>query len=310
MKAIPYHRGEMAVQQQAGTRPIAAQLAHILHTEFPAQARAFLAAQPLLVVGSADEHGRLWASVLTGLPGFLQVPDAHTLHIAAQPASGDVLAANLAVEAAVGTTAIDFSMRRRIRLNGRARRTADGIIVALDEVFFNCPRYIQARQWQLQSAPDPLLATGANAVELTPEIQAWIARADTFFLASAHASAGLDVSHRGGGPGFVRVLDSCTIQWPDYNGNGMFQSLGNLALDPRAGLLFPDFSTGHVLQLTGEAITDWNPAHAQLFPGAERLLTFRVAEVHTVEYALPSRWKFESYSPSNPPVESLADAAG
>lgn len=302
MKNIPYHRGEMAVQEQAGTRPLAAQLAHILRTEFPAQARVFLAAQPLVVVGSADEHGRLWASALTGPPGFLQVPDPHTLHIAAQPVPGDVLAANLATDAAIGTTAVDFASRRRIRLNGRAHHTAEGITVALDEVFFNCPKYIQARHWQALSAPSRPPQAGIEASELPPELQAWIARADTFFLASAHATAGLDVSHRGGRPGFVRVLDSQTLQWPDYAGNGMFQSLGNLALDSRAGLLFPDFATGHILQLTGQARTDWDPAHAQPFPGAERMLTFLVDNVRTLENALPFQWEFESYSPFNPPV--------
>jgi predicted pyridoxine 5'-phosphate oxidase superfamily flavin-nucleotide-binding protein len=305
MKAIPYHRGEIAVQEQAGTRFSAAQLAQILQTEFPAQARAFLAAQPLLVVGSADERGRLWASLLTGLPGFLQVPDAHTLHIAAQPAAGDTLTANLMTEVAVGTTAVDFSTRRRVRLNGRAQRTADGITVALDEVFFNCPKYIQARHWQALSSSPPLPQVGDKAVKLMPAVQTWITQADTFFLASAHASAGLDVSHRGGCPGFVRVVDSRTLEWPDYPGNGMFQSLGNLALDPRAGLLFPDFSTGHVLQLTGRAHTNWSPAHARHFPGAERMLTFQVEEVRVVEHALPFHWEFESYSPFNPPVASV-----
>jgi predicted pyridoxine 5'-phosphate oxidase superfamily flavin-nucleotide-binding protein len=310
MKAIPYHCGEMTVQEQAGTRPLAAQLAHILLTEFPAQARAFLAAQPLLVVSSADERGRLWASVLTGRPGFLQVPDANTLQITAQPVPGDVLAANLAVEAAVGTTAIDFATRRRIRLNGRAHRSSDGITVALDEVFFNCPKYIQARRWQYLPPPYTPPQAGAHTGGLAPEAQAWIARADTFFLATAHVSAGLDASHRGGRAGFVRVLNSRTLQWPDYTGNGMFQSLGNLALDPRAGLLFPDFTTGHVLQVTGRAHIDWNPAHAQYYPGAERLLTFRIDEVHIVEHALPFRWEFESYSPFDPPVASLENAAG
>jgi predicted pyridoxine 5'-phosphate oxidase superfamily flavin-nucleotide-binding protein len=301
MKTIPYHSGELAVQQQAGTRHQAAHLAQILQTAFPAQARAFLAAQPFIVVSSADTDGRLWASVLTGMPGFLQVPDAHTLCIAAQPATGDVLTANLASDAALGATVIDFEKRRRIRLNGRAHLEPEGLFMALNEVFFNCPKYIQAREWQLQPSAEPA-QSGLIESALTAELQEWITDADTFFLATAHTDDGLDVSHRGGLPGFVRVLDAYTLQWPDYNGNGMFQSLGNLALDPRAGLLFPDFVQGHVLQLTGQARTDWDPAHAEHFPGAERLLTFNVEEVRTLLHALPLRWAFDGYSPFNPPV--------
>ncbi|PJJ60966.1 pyridoxamine 5'-phosphate oxidase family protein [Hymenobacter chitinivorans] len=302
MKSISYHRGEVAVQEQAGTRAQAAQLAPILQTELPTPARNFLAAQPLVVVASADGQGRLWASALAGTPGFLQTPDAYTLRIAAQPVTGDVLQANLAAEAPIGATVVDFAKRRRIRLNGRARLSTEGVTVALDEVFFNCPKYIQAREWQLlPGAETPLAGPGATA--LTPALQTWITAADTFFLASAHARAGLDVSHRGGQPGFVRVLDAHTLQWPDYAGNGMFQTLGNLALDPRAGLLFPDFGTGHVLQLTGQAHVDWDADHAGAFPGAERLVRFQLTEVRTLLHALPLRWVFEEYSPFNPPVE-------
>ncbi|WP_210521143.1 pyridoxamine 5'-phosphate oxidase family protein [Hymenobacter terricola] len=304
MKTTPYHSGEVAVQEKAGTRPIAAHLAQILQTEFPLQARAFMAAEPLLVISSADEHGRLWASVLAGKPGFLQIPDAHTLRIAARPVPGDVLTANLAINPAVGTTVVDFERRRRIRLNGRAHLTGDGIVVALEEVFFNCPRYIQAREWQLRPAPEAAPQAGPVTPLLPPDLRAWISAADTFFLATAHARDGLDVSHRGGLPGFVRVLDAHTLQWPDYNGNGMFQSLGNLTLDARAGLVFPDFATGHVLQLTGQGRIEWDEAHAQQYPGAERVLTFRVEEARTLYHALPFRWEFEGYSPFNPPVNT------
>ena len=310
MKINPYHPGELAVQQQAGTRPRAAQLTQILLTEVPPQARPFLASQPLIVVGSADEQGRLWASALTGTPGFLRVPDAHTLDIAAQPVSGDVLAANLSEGAPVGTLVVDFEHRRRVRLNGRAYPLAGGIRVALDEVFFLCPKYIQAREWLPQAPATTSPRAAVVGTVLTEHLRAWIEQADTFFLATAHERAGLDVANRGGMPGFVRVLNEVTLQWPDYPGNGMFQSLGNLALNPRAGLLFPDFATGQVLQLTGQARVDWDAGRVQPLPGAERVVAFQVEEARTLTDALPLRWVFESYSPFNPPVASEPDAAG
>ena len=304
MKTTPYHPGELAVQQQAGTRPRAAHLTQILLTEIPPQARPFLARQPLIVVGSADDQGRLWASILTGVPGFLQAADAHTLHIAAQPVKGDMLAANLHLDAAIGTLVVDFEHRQRLRLNGRAHLSPEGIRVALEEAFFLCPKYIQARTWL---PPAPAATSFPAAVvgpALTAQLQTWIERADTFFLATAHAGAGLDVANRGGLPGFVRVVNELTLHWPDYPGNGMFQSLGNLALNPRAGLLFPDFATGQVLQLTGQAYVDWSPGHARRFPGAERVVVFKIEEARTLPDPRPLRWIFDSYSPFNPPVAS------
>jgi predicted pyridoxine 5'-phosphate oxidase superfamily flavin-nucleotide-binding protein len=59
-----------------------------------------------------------------------------------------------------------------------------------------------------------------------------IRRADTFFAATAHASRGTDASHRRGNPGFAKVLDETTLRIPDYPGNSMFNTLGNLAVDP------------------------------------------------------------------------------
>ena len=83
--------------------------------------------------------------------------------------------------------------------------------------------------------------------------------ADTFFLGTQHPDRGADASHKGGDPGFVRV-EGTDVLWPDYAGNNMFNSLGNLAVDPRAALLFIDFDTGGVLQLSGTAELEWRSA--------------------------------------------------
>lgn len=92
---------------------------------------------------------------------------------------------------------------------------------------------------------------------LTERQQDWITAADTFFIGSAHVQAGTDASHRGGNPGFVQVHDSRTLRWPDYAGNNLFNTLGNLNVEARAGLLFLDFEHGHTLQLTGSATVSW-----------------------------------------------------
>jgi hypothetical protein len=223
---------------------------------------------------------------------------------------------------------VDFATRRRLRLNGRLRRAIDGALeLHTDQVYANCPKYIQARHVIDEAdAPEWSAADGAprrtariadrNALAarwstaLTDAQRALVEAADTFVIATCHPDAGADCSHRGGLPGFVAVergahedgrpIDRLT--WPDYAGNAMFNTLGNLAADPRAGLLFVDFARGTLLHLTGRAATDWDPARAAAWPGAERIVTFAVEHVLERPHALPLHFRFGGYSPFNPPA--------
>ncbi|MBD2020206.1 pyridoxamine 5'-phosphate oxidase family protein, partial [Leptolyngbya sp. FACHB-36] len=122
---------------------------------------------------------------------------------------------------------------------------------------------------------------------------------DTFFIASLHPTHGADASHRGGYPGFVQV-DSERLVFPDYSGNNMFNTLGNLQVNPSAGLLFIDFEQGHTLQLTGSATIVWEPERIATVAGAERLVEFQVQQVQQTSCASRLRWQFVEYSPANP----------
>jgi predicted pyridoxine 5'-phosphate oxidase superfamily flavin-nucleotide-binding protein len=136
--------------------------------------------------------------------------------------------------------------------------------------------------------------------ELTGEQRRLISEADTFFIASAQPEGGADASHRGGNPGFIRFLDENTLEFPDYPGNTMFNTLGNIAVNPNAGLLFLDFERGGTLQLTGEARIVWDAERAASFAGAKRVVEFRVEEAIETRGIVPLRWRFEGYSPFNP----------
>jgi len=229
----------------------------------------------------------------------VSVPTPNTVRIESAPAPGDPLGANLAANPLVGLLAIDLVTRRRYRVNGFATVRSGGIDVAVVQAYGNCPKYIQRREpvSVVQPAPD-LPVTHGTA--LSDAWRARIERADTFFLATAHPTAGADVSHRGGAPGFVRVLDERTLAWPDYQGNMMFMSLGNIAANPAAGILLVDFESGDVLQLTGEARIDWNPERAATLAGAERVIELRVDEVIDAPGASPLRWRLVETSPFNP----------
>lgn len=126
-------------------------------------------------------------------------------------------------------------------------------------------------------------------------------RADVLFVATAHPTRGADSSHRGGAPGFIEVLDDRTLRIPDYSGNSMFNTLGNLRVNARAGIIVPDSERGRTLQLTGTAETLWNQDDpADRTGGTHRFLAFRIT--HWLELPLPPgvKTEFLDYSPYNP----------
>lgn len=303
--ASPYHRGELEVQERAGVGEMAARVGKVIRPFVPSAARGFLLEQSMAVVASVDGAGRAWASMLTGEPGFLRAPDERTVAVGARPLPGDPLADALREGAEVGVLAIDLETRRRMKAKGVVERVLPkgGFEVRTERVYALCPKYIQARTWDL--AADPTVPEGGakRGRALTGEQQAKISGADTFFVASFHPETGADASHRGGMPGFVEVADEKTLLWPDYVGNKMFNTLGNLAENPKAGLLFADFEGGDALQLTGEAKVLWDAERAARFAGAERLVEFRVEEAIEIADASPLRWRFLEYSPFNPRPE-------
>jgi uncharacterized protein len=296
-----YHPGELSVQERAGVREMAARIGRSIGSAIPPAAWNFLRSQPLVVVGNVDASQRVWASLLTGAPGFLQAVDQHTVRINARPAAGDPLVDSLATNSQVGLIAIEFATRRRMRLNGKAEVGKDGAItVRAQQVYSNCPKYIQARRWRGRPPESDSTPVVQRQSTLAQDQQQWIREADTFFIASHHPEGGADASHRGGPPGFVRVLNSHQLVWPDYFGNTMFQTLGNIAVNPQAGLLFIDFKTGRTLQLTGRARIVWDQERTVESVGAERLVEFDINEVIEITVAHPLEWRFLDYSPENP----------
>ncbi|GAA2470253.1 pyridoxamine 5'-phosphate oxidase family protein [Streptomyces thermolineatus] len=299
----PYHRGEREAHRRAGLGEEAEVSGRAIRDTVPPVAAAFLTTQRLLVAGAADSRGDVWATLLTGPAGFLRAPDERTLEIGARTAPDDPLASTLAGPARVGMLAIEADTRRRMRMNGHARPDGDGLRVALDQVVANCPKYIQKRTPPEADAPGPhggpaRVRTGDR---LTPEQQRLLAGADTFFVATADEDGHADASHRGGNPGFLQVLAPDRLRWPDYTGNAMLLTLGNLLVNPRAGLVVPDYATGSTLHLTGTAHTTWDPGAAGI-PGAQRLVDFTVTGVVELAGTLPAGWSPPAYSRFNPAV--------
>jgi predicted pyridoxine 5'-phosphate oxidase superfamily flavin-nucleotide-binding protein len=274
----PYHEGELEVQRRAGVASNGERIGRSIHGAIPDLARRFAAEREFLLAGAADAAGRVWATLVQGEPGFLSVPAENRLRVAARPRPDDPLAEALAGPVDVGTLLIDPATRRRMRLNGRARPDgAGGLEIAAREVYANCPRHIHPRAVRLPAPGKP--ARTERSGRLSPEQVAWLSRVDTLFLATRHPEAGADVSHRGGPPGFVRAPDPGRLLIPDYAGTMMFNTLGNVAADGRAGVLVVDFNSGRTLQLTGQAVIHWSPETVSAFPGAERVVEVEIGAV-------------------------------
>lgn len=260
-----YHGGELEVQRRAGGEEIATRLLRGVLDELPYAAREFLEDQPMLIVAST-EGDDVRADLLHGAPGFISTPDEQTVHVTGR-----------AFEGPVGLLALEPATRRRMRVNGEATPTATGFAVRAAEVYSNCPKYIQRRE-----------IAGPSIIREPVSDHELVASADTFFVATA-VHGGADASHRGGSPGFVQI-DGDRLTFPDYPGNNMYGTLGNLLANPRIGLLFLDWETGDTLQLTGTAELEFEPR--QVHVTIDRAVRTR--------NALPLRWVLLERSRFNP----------
>jgi predicted pyridoxine 5'-phosphate oxidase superfamily flavin-nucleotide-binding protein len=294
----PFHPAELELQERFGRRKMLATAARrFVRDHLVPQHREFFQQLPFIVVGSVDSSGQPWASIVAGTPGFATSADPKHLRVGALPRPGDPLAENLTLGSPIALLGIEPATRRRNRLNGTvAASDANGWTVTVMQSYGNCPQYIQSRDLYFVDSPiDAKTQHGLRSDRLSPDDQTLIAHADTFFIATANPRKedgegyGADVSHRGGRPGFVRIDGDRTLTVPDFIGNFFFNTLGNLQVNPRAGLLFPDFSSGDVLMLRTRANVIWDGEEVRSFEGAQRLLRFEIDETVRFNRVLPFR---------------------
>ena len=296
MESSPFHQGEQQVQRRLGVRDeIEPWARKVVRGHLPDEHRRFYGRLPFVVAAARDGSGRPWATLLAGEPGFLHSPNPTALVVTARPARGDALDGALVPGADVGFLGIELATRRRNRVNGRVSRSGSaGFDLAVEQTFGNCPQYIHERSWRRERADaTPVRRTHAS---LGTALAHRIEGADTFFIATGHRGEGesptfgMDASHRGGEPGFIRVTGPKSLTFPDYAGNDHYNTIGNLVMEPRAGLVFVDFEHGGLLQLTGRITIDWDSPEVGRIPGAQRLLHFELDEAVELEQALPLRW--------------------
>jgi hypothetical protein len=307
--ALPaFHEGERALQRRAGLDERMAEVgARVIRAQMPDPHRELFEKLPFLVVGALDRTQRPWASLVAGAPGFVRAPDATHLDIAALPMGADALGLSLAQGDALGLLGIEPPTRRRNRVNGVLEASGTGALrLQVRQSFGNCAKYIQARTLSPADArPGTPVRLGARLPVKQREL---VEQADTFFIATASPDAGgamapnggLDVSHRGGRPGFVRVDDeggASELTAPDFAGNFFFNTFGNIERRQQAGLMFIDWARGDLLLVTGHARVVWEGAELAAFAGAQRLLKLSVAEGLWLPGAVPLRGSAPDYAP-------------
>jgi predicted pyridoxine 5'-phosphate oxidase superfamily flavin-nucleotide-binding protein len=301
-----FHEGELDAQRRAHEGDIAARVSQVIKPFIVAGAVPFVRQQPMVIAGSEDAAGNVWASILYGRPGFLDPSeDAKKLRIyldLALPQPNDPLLENLEERREVGLLAIELSTRRRLKINGPVKRVGDVLTVEVAESYTICPKYIQKREIQvLVETSGKSMSVARSGVSLEGRHVEQIRRADTFFVASAHATYGPDVSHRGGRAGFVKVLEDGTLRIPDFRGNSMLCSFGNFTINPNAGLVFADYENRRILQLTGKASLYWDQTDLEgETGGTNRFWEFRTESWRESEIQESIHERVLEYSPFNP----------
>lgn len=296
-KTSPWHPGEIAMQRTVGAAERMETFAHkVIRTFMLDQHRNFYAQLPFLVLGTVDPGGNAWATLVTGQPGFASSPDPVLLRIATPRDTHDPANSGLEDGDAIGVLGIEPHTRRRNRMNGNIKRDDNATFtIEVEHAFGNCPQYILKRDWRFAEDTDAHPASSTQRLDhLDQSACTMIAGADTFFVASyvdlddGHRQ--VDVSHRGGEPGFIDIATDGTLTIPDFPGNLHFNTLGNILINPKAGLIFIDFKNGNLLQLSGEAEVILDAPEISAHPGADRLWRFYPRIVVRRKKAIPLRW--------------------
>ncbi len=303
----PYHFGELEIQERTGERDRAILNARAIVSRIPEGARTFIGKQQYCALGWVSPEGDVWSSFAVAAPGFAAADEAGTTLVIDLTEQDPVAHSippfyGLSAGDHLGVLFIDLATRRRLRVNGKAAEVSRSLLrLDVAEAFANCPKYIQRRELgQPESDPGGAAAGVRRGQGLSDELIEWITGADTFFVASASPNGPVDVSHRGGSAGFIR-LHGDELLIPDYPGNSMFCTLGNFVLNPRAGLTFVDFGANHRLQLTGDVRLDLEQGEGPgPTGGAGRWWAFAPRSWIISSLSFDLEWRLVERSPYNP----------
>lgn len=238
MRPLQYHPGQLAIQTEANTRILADNLAH-----WVGPVAEFAEVADLLLFASEGDDSDLHFTVLSGGAPLAEATGDSAVAIN-PPDDGFRMPTGR-----VGGLAINMEAARRVRINGDIHYEGDVAVLELEEAFTLCRKYVApmvALDESRRAGPLSCATTPVDNVKLIALLDA----ASTMFLASSAPDGAPDVAHRGGPSGFITYdAASGSITWPEFLGDGIFKSAGNVRATGRCTLLIPDFATGDALEI-------------------------------------------------------------
>jgi uncharacterized protein len=255
----PYHEGELFLQKAQGQTGIAQIHGALISDVIVKGAWKFIEYQTMVVMVAWDGITNVFPSFLIGKPGFAKTIDGSQIIINLDDCNGVEPSLEECYKSTdfVSFLFIDFTSRRRLRVNGKIILNSEDtginqLFIKVLESYPNCPKYIQRRKltWE---ADKPIEIIDDSTGNLTSEAMEIVNHADTFFVGTIHPLKGLDASHRGGKPGFINLISKSELKIPDYVGNSMFNTLGNIFNNGLVGLLIPNFEKNKLLRVMGKA---------------------------------------------------------
>ena len=300
-----WHEGELAVQKMAGTDKRMAEIGNKFIREFmPQQHREFFQSLSMIFIGYNDYAADIFASVLFGPIGFIESPTENELLINTQYSIDNDIKSDLKIGDRIGLVGIVFNTRRRNRVNCIVTEiNQKNIRLKVLQSYGNCPKYIQPKTL-IPNAHYGNFITETRQL-LSKSDKKVITNADVFFIASSFDdeqqlnNRGVDMSHRGGDAGFIKINEKGQLLVDDYFGNGFFNTMGNLYKNPIANLLFLDWPTGNAMQVTVSSEILWHETHtlntiasniqSTETAKAKRTLCFTPIEIKHIENALAYR---------------------
>ena len=331
---LPWHEGEIAMAKAMKVPNMDNPTVPMLSPQLANHSRVV----PLIAIGTLDKQGRPWTTLWGGEKGISQPIAQGILGVRSQVVTHhDPVVEELVGKEGDGTVVreegvgrmvsgltIDLETRKRTKLFGRmvagaltlredeATDSQQSIaevqlVLKIEQSLGNCPKYLNKKHIEPAASHPELVSDSPQLPQRALDL---LSKADLFFLSSANNDLDMDTNQRGGPAGFVRVISNeasgAVLCYPEYSGNRLYQTLGNLKVNPVLGICVPDFDTGDMLYLTGTTEVLIGPAAASILPRSNLAVKITITSARFVATALPFRGTAGELSPYNPAVRHLA----
>ena len=300
-----FHDGQLAVQKITGEGEIAKQRIPMISDALHPRSIPFIEHQILAFLGSEDSQKNIWLSLIVGKRGFIKIPSLQNIRFDLSNIVSnkqDIFFENIKSNPTVGLLFHEAARRARYRAWGIAHSEGNKLSFDIRMGYPSCPKHIQRELIEVTEDANLISSKHEKGSVLGKPEKEWIRTAHTFFIATQTKKGDIESSHRGGQPGFIEILENGLLRVPDYLGNSMFSTLGNIYENPKAALLFVDYNKGETLQLTGSAELQFDQNSEKDFHKSGetgRFWTFKTTQwIRTINHHKVNT-QFIDYSPFN-----------